>query len=109
MKTLKKNYEFRSVLSKGKYCKGKYIEIYYIPNEFNENFIGIAVQKKVGKSVIRNRIKRLIRENYRLNEKNIKKGYNIVFLWNKKTATDLANFYNIQSDLNLNLKKVGLM
>ena len=59
MKTLKKNYEFRNVLSKGKYCKGKYIEIYYIPNEFEENFIGIAVQKKVGKSVIRNRIKRL--------------------------------------------------
>mgnify|MGYP006073506505 FL=1 len=46
MKTLKKNYEFRNVLSKGKYCKGKYIEIYYIPNEFEENFIGIAVQKK---------------------------------------------------------------
>ena len=44
------------------------------------NRLGISVSKKVGNSVVRSRVTRLIRESYRLNEKNIKSGYDIVVI-----------------------------
>lgn len=68
---LKKNYEFKKVLNKGKIYKGKQIEIFYLKENISKNMLGIAISKKVGDSVYRNKIKRLIRENYRLLEENI--------------------------------------
>ena len=70
IKTLKKNYEFKNVLSKGKFFVGKYVTIYIKNNKKNENYVGIAVGTKVAKAVKRNKIKRLIRESYRLNKNN---------------------------------------
>lgn len=99
MKTLKKNYEFKNVLTKGKFYKGKYIEIFVLKNKRSSNFIGIAVQKKVAKAVKRNRIKRLIRENYRLLEKEIKECYDIVIIWKKNVPIGAANFKNINEDM----------
>ena len=68
---LKKNYEFKNVLNTGKYYKGKQIEIFYLKKNISKNLLGIAISKKVGSSVDRNKIKRLIRENYRLLENRI--------------------------------------
>ncbi len=99
LKTLKKNYEFKNVLSKGKFFVGKYIIIYIRNNNKKENFIGIAVNTKIGKAVKRNRIKRVIRESYRLNKEKLKKGKDIVFLWNKSAEIKEANFYNISKDM----------
>lgn len=98
--TLKKNYEFKNVLTRGKYCSGKYVDIYFLKkNNKNFNRIGIAVGVKVAKANKRNRIKRLIRENYRLLEKNINYGYEIVFLWKKKQDIKNATFNNIKNDI----------
>ena len=97
--TLKKNYEFKNVLTKGKYYNGNYIDIYIKKNNKNFNYIGIAVSVKVGKAVKRNRIKRLIRENYRLLEDKISVGYDIIFLWKKNKNISEANFFNIKYDI----------
>lgn len=109
IKTLKKNYEFQNVLSKGKFYVGKQITIYIAKNKLNENVIGIAVSTKVCNAVKRNHIKRLIRENYQLIKKNLKMGNNIVFLWNKKVEADEANFYIIKKDMEGLLKKADLL
>ena len=63
--TLKKNYEFKNVLTKGKYYNGNYIDIYIKKNNKNFNYIGIAVSVKAGKAVKRNKIKRNLSNMYR--------------------------------------------
>ncbi len=107
--TLKKNYEFRYVLSKGKYYAGKYITVYIKQNKLNKNIIGIAINTKLGKAVKRNNAKRLIRENYRLIKENLIKGNNIVFLWNKNADLKSANFFEIQKDIINIFKKANLL
>ena len=94
-KMLKKNYEFKNVLSKGKYYSGKYIEA-FIKNAENKNsennFLGIAIGVKIAKATKRNFLKRLIRENYKNYEDEIKTGNSIVFLWKKKADLKEATF-----------------
>ena len=107
--TLKKNYEFKRDLTKGKYCNGNYIDIYIKKNNKNFNYIGIAVSVKVGKAVKRNRIKRLIRENYRLLENKIFTGYDIIFLWKKNKNISEATFSNIKEDFINILNKSNLL
>ncbi len=97
---LKKNYEFRKVLSKGKYYSGRYIEAVIITNNKNKNFIGIAISTKAGKAVQRNRVKRLIRENYKNIEGSIKDGQNIVFLWKKNQNIKEVMYADIKEDIN---------
>ncbi len=99
IETLKKNYEFKYVLTKGKFYHGKYITIYIKENKLNKLKIGIAVNTKLGKAVKRNNAKRLIRENYRLLKNNLKNGYNIVFLWNKNMELNKADFFEIKKDM----------
>ena len=66
--SLKKNISFQNVYKNGKSYANKYLVMYVLENDLNKNRIGISVSKKVGNSVIRHRITRLIRESYRLQE-----------------------------------------
>ncbi|MBR0491385.1 MAG: ribonuclease P protein component [Clostridia bacterium] len=107
-KMLKKNYEFRKVLTKGKYFSGKYIECFILNNNTKCNYLGLAISTKVGKAIMRNHLKRLIRENYKNVEMSIKDGYSIVFLFKKKADSKQANFYNIREDINTIINKSQL-
>ena len=108
-KTLRKNYEFKNVLTKGKMYAGEQILIYISPNKLNENFIGIAISSKLCNAVKRNNIKRKIKENYRFFENKIKKGNNIVFLWNKRINVSKLDFYTIKKDMENIFDKAGLL
>ena len=66
--SLKKNMDFQNVYKNGKSYANKYLVMYVLENNFNKNRLGISVSKKVGNSVIRHRITRLVRESYRLQE-----------------------------------------
>lgn len=109
MKTLKKNYEFQNVLKKGKFYIGKQITIYITKNREEANQFGIAISKKTCNAVKRNFIKRKIRENYRLIQNKLAKGYNIVFLWNKKVPIENANFHIIWEDMHKSFQKAGIL
>ncbi len=109
IKTLKKNYEFKNVLNKGKFYIGNQIIIYIIQNEENANRIGIAISSKTCNAVKRNSIKRKIRENYRLISGNLKQGYQIVFLWNKKIPVENADFNIIKKDMEFIFVKAGIL
>lgn len=78
--SLKKNYQFRFVYNRGKSIANKYFVMYVVKNRTQGNKLGISVSKKVGNSVVRSRVTRLIRESYRLNEKDIKPGFDIVVI-----------------------------
>ena len=67
--SLKKNYDFQQVYRKGKSYANKYLVMYVLENNMDKNRLGISVSKKVGNSVVRHRITRLIRESYRLSRK----------------------------------------
>ncbi len=76
--SLKTNNEFAFVYRNGKSYANKYLVMYVVKNDLNVNRIGISVSKKVGNSVVRHRITRLIRESYRLNEAAFHTGCDIV-------------------------------
>ena len=78
--SLKKNIYFQNVYKNGKSYANKYLVMYVLENNLNKNRIGISVSKKVGNSVIRHRITRLIRESYRLQEDVFNSGLDIVII-----------------------------
>jgi len=77
---IRKNSEFRTVYKRGKSFSNYLLVLYIYRNNSNFNRMGVSISKKVGKSVTRNRIKRLIKECYRLNSDNINQGFDLVFI-----------------------------
>ena len=75
--SLKKNRDFKTVYSNGKSRANKYL---VMSNDRADTRIGISVSKKVGNSVVRHHLTRLIREIYRLNDHHFKKGLDIIFI-----------------------------
>lgn len=78
--SLKKNVDFQRVYQNGTSHADRYLVMYVLENEEDRNRLGISVSKKVGNSVVRHRITRLIREVYRLNEERFCRGYDIVVI-----------------------------
>ena len=96
---LKKNYEFKNVLTKGKFYIGKEIEIFILKNNKKRNFLGIAIGTKNGKAFQRNRAKRIIRECYTKLEDKLIEGNSIVILMNKNFYIDDIKFPEVYDEM----------
>jgi len=105
MITIKKNFEFRRVLSRGKSVNGNNVAIYFFPNRLNQIRYGFAIGKKAGKAVCRNRIKRIIREATRLVSMNFDTGTDIVIVWKNKISADKVDFFEIKKEIEYLYKK----
>ena len=87
--SLKKNSDFQKVYRQGKSYANRYLVMYVLENHTEGNRLGISVSKKVGNSVIRHHLTRLIRESYRLHEDMFNNGLDIVVIA-RSTARDIS-------------------
>jgi ribonuclease P protein component len=109
---LRKNNEFRTVYRRGKSFSTDLLVLYVYKNNSKTsceeylNRVGISVSKKVGKSVIRSRVKRLISESYRLNSAGLKKKFDLVFI--ARSAAKDKSYKEIEDSVKKLFKKAGL-
>ncbi|WP_434578246.1 ribonuclease P protein component [Thermoanaerobacterium thermosaccharolyticum] len=106
MVKIKRNSDFKNVYRYGKSISNQYIVMYYLENNLGINRVGFSVSKKVGKSVIRNRYKRLLYENFRLLDRDLFKGYDIIFIARNKIVE--ADFYMVGNAMRRLLTKSSL-
>ncbi len=95
--SLKSNRDFKNVYSKKKSFANRYLVMYVSENGTNMNRLGISVSKKIGNSVVRHRITRLIRESYRLHENIFNSGLDIVVV--ARAGAKEAKYADIESAL----------
>ena len=95
--SLKKNQDFQSVYRKGRSYANKLLVMYVLENNMERNRLGISVSKKVGNSVVRHHVTRLVRESYRLQENIFHSGLDIVVIARANAAS--ASYAEIESAL----------
>ena len=95
--SLRNSQQFSRVYKEGHSKANKYLIMYILENNTDMNHLGIVVSKKVGNSVIRHRIKRLIKESYRLQEKVFNSGLDIVIV--ARGSASSISFKEIDSAL----------
>lgn len=85
--SLKRNADFQNVYKNGRSYANRYLVMYVLENQTGRNRLGISVSKKVGNSIVRHRVTRLIRESYRLQEDMFNSGLDMVVIA-RKSAKD---------------------
>ena len=95
--SLKKNEDFKKVYKNKRSLANKYFVMYVSENGLSINRLGISVSKKVGNSVVRHRIKRLVKEAFRNSENMFNSGLDIVFVARKNAA--LMSYSDAQRSL----------
>lgn len=107
--SLRKNRDFLKLYRSGKFYVGRNIVLYIKENKLQHNRLGISTAKNFGNSVERNRIRRLIRENYRELESQIPTGWDIIFSARKKKETQLPSFQEVGKEMRYLIRKLGLL
>ncbi len=104
---LGKNPEFQKVYKNGKSKANKYLVMYVVKGESGPNRYGFSVSKKVGNSVVRHRITRLLRESVRKNDALVKEGNQIIIVARKMVKD--KSFENVNGAVFHLLKIHGLL
>jgi len=94
---LKNKREFDNVYRNGSKIVKLNLVVLYLPSDLRFNRLGVVVSGRVGKSVVRNRIKRLIKEIFRLNRQKLHNNYDIVVIGRKSSAR--ADYITLEKDM----------
>lgn len=105
--SLKNNYEFRHLYNKGQSVAAPTLVVYARKNKRAENRVGYTVSVKLGHAVVRNRVRRRLREIYRLHEGKIKAGFDLVVVARSRSVE--ASYKQLESDYLHCLKKLELL
>lgn len=95
--TLRSSNDFKNVYEAKKSYANRLLVVYILENGTDTNRIGVSVSKKVGNSIVRHRLARLIRESFRLHAHEVLKGFDIVIV----ARSDLKgkNYFETESAL----------
>lgn len=104
---MKKNHEFRRVYAKGNNVATATLAVYCSRARRNYNLLGFTVSTKVGNAVKRNKVRRRLREIYRLNEHKLVGGLDIVIVARVKSR--YVDYWHLERDFLLACAKLGIL
>lgn len=103
---LRMNYEFSRVYQKGRYLSGRHVVLHYLRRNGKINRLGVTASRKINGSVKRNRLKRLLRESYRLIEPEILPGYDLILVG--RESQEPPNLHLLQPEVRQLIRRAGL-
>ena len=104
--SIKENSDFKRLYYRGKSAVRKRLVVYYRKNKLGFNRLGITVSPKIGCAVVRNRVRRLLKENYRILQ-GLSEGFDIVIV--ARTSSKDAAFSQLGKDLRSALSECGIL
>lgn len=105
--SITENKDFKRLYYRGKSTANECLAVYWRRSGGKGCRLGITVSGKIGKAVVRNRIRRLIRESYRLMEDRVLPGHDIVIVARGRAAS--ADYRYVSSSLERAFLKSGLI
>ena len=105
--SLKSNHAFRRLYTKGKSSVQPAVVLYCRKNGARTNRLGLTVGTKVGKAVVRNRVRRRLREIYRLHEGEFRQGWDLVVVARSRAAE--ASYGELEAQLMRAAGKLSLL
>ncbi len=105
--TLKRNKNFRRVYRKGKSVSGTLLVLVYARAREKKLHVGLSVSKRIGNSVVRNRVKRRLRESFTPMIPCVKSGYDLIFIAREPVVQ--AKFTEIEKAMRKLLRKAALL
>ncbi len=104
--SIKENSDFKRAYYRGKSAVKKRLVVYYRKNNYGFNRLGVTVSPKIGCAVVRNRVRRLIKENYRVLQ-GLPTGYDIVIV--ARSSSSAASYSEIEKDMIKAFKECSLL
>ena len=105
-RSLKLNHVFRRLYRKGSSVADRYLVLYCRKNGGSENRVGLTVGVKLGHAVVRNRVRRRIREIFRLSQGKMKQGYDCIVV--ARTRAAHADYWELKRAFEKTCKKLDL-
>lgn len=109
---LRKNKSFQAVYKDGKSHANRLLVLYMLPNNSPCKKIGFAAGKRLGNAVTRNRVKRMMREAFRLNQSRLPDGYDYILVGRQpavgvKSQEVISSFLNLCGRIRVNHERQG--